>query len=211
MSDIVEAFKNPLTPEEEKMYIDKCLSGCKSARNVLIEYNLRLVAHIARKYGSAFREPDELLSVGTIGLIKAVDTYRPDKGCRLASYAARCIENEFLMLLRQEKKKAREVSMYEPIGTDKEGNEIVVMDILSAGVPDALDGLILSERLSLLPGCMSSLLSAREQRVIAMRYGTDGRRPLTQKEVADKLGISRSYVSRIEKKALSKLRSCLGS
>ena len=126
----MEAFKNPLTPEEEKKYIALCLSGDKAARSILIEYNLRLVAHISRKYNSAVRDPEDLLSIGTIGLIKAIDSYKPDKGCKLSGYAAKCIENELLMTLRHEKKKAREVSIYDPIGTDKEGNEIVILDII---------------------------------------------------------------------------------
>lgn len=206
----MEAFKNPLTPDEEKEYISRAVNGSTDARNILIEYNLRLVAHIARKYTSSVRDPEELISVGTIGLIKAIDTFRPDKGCRLSGYAARCIENEILMMLRQEKKKNREVSMYEPVGTDGEGGEIVIMDILSSASPSALDSLILSEHLGALPSCISERLTPREQLIIRMRYGIDGTSPLTQRETARRLGISRSYVSRIEKKALSKLRSCLG-
>ncbi len=207
----MEAFKNPLTPDEEKKYVKLCMSGCQSARNILIEYNLRLVAHICKKYHAAVREPEDLISVGTIGLIKAIDTYRPDKGCRLAGYASKCIENEILMTLRQEKKKAREVSIYDPIGIDKEGNEIVIMDIISAPTCNTLDKLITYEHLGQLPSCIYSSLSAREQKILTMRYGLDGRRCLTQKEVAHALGISRSYVSRIEKKALTKLRGCLES
>ena len=203
----MEAFKNPLTPEEEKKYIALCLSGDKAARSILIEYNLRLVAHISRKYNSAVRDPEDLLSIGTIGLIKAIDSYRPDKGCKLSGYAAKCIENELLMTLRHEKKKAREVSIYDPIGTDKEGNEIVILDIIGSENVNVLDKMIQDDHLCLLPSCISSLLSSRE--IICMRYGLDGQSPLTQKEVARMLGISRSYVSRIEKKALGKLRGCL--
>lgn len=205
----MEAFKNPLTPDEEKLYISKYMSGDLSARSALIEYNLRLVAHIARKYNSAVRDTEDLISIGTIGLIKAIDSYKPDKGCRLAGYAAKCIENEMLMALRQEKKKAREVSIYEPIGTDKEGNEIVIMDIISASSACPLDKMISNDQLAALPGCISGLLTPREQRIISLRYGLTGYAPLTQKEVAGLLRISRSYVSRIEKKALSKLRGCL--
>ena len=204
----MEAFKNPLTPEEEKKYIALCLSGDKAARSILIEYNLRLVAHISRKYNSAVRDPEDLLSIGTIGLIKAIDSYRPDKGCKLSGYAAKCIENELLMTLRHEKKKAREVSIYDPIGTDKEGNEIVILDIIGSENVNVLDKMI-HDHLCLLPSCISSLLSSREREIICMRYGLDGQSPLTQKEVARLLGISRSYVSRIEKKALGKLRGCL--
>ena len=205
----MEAFKNPLTPDEEKLYISRYMSGDLSARSALIEYNLRLVAHIARKYNSAVRDTEDLISIGTIGLIKAIDSYKPDKGCRLAGYAAKCIENEMLMALRQEKKKAREVSIYEPIGTDKEGNEIVIMDIISASSACPLDKMISNDQLAALPGCISGLLTPREQRIISLRYGLTGYAPLTQKEVAGLLHISRSYVSRIEKKALSKLRGCL--
>lgn len=205
----MEAFKNPLTPDEEKLYISRYMSGDLSARSALIEYNLRLVAHIARKYNSAVRDTEDLISIGTIGLIKAIDSYKPDKGCRLAGYAAKCIENEMLMALRQEKKKAREVSIYEPIGTDKEGNEIVIMDIISASSACPLDQMINNDQLAALPGCISGLLTPREQRIISLRYGLTGYAPLTQKEVAGLLRISRSYVSRIEKKALSKLRGCL--
>ena len=205
----MEAFKNPLTPDEEKLYISKYMSGDLSARSALIEYNLRLVAHIARKYNSAVRDTEDLISIGTIGLIQAIDSYKPDKGCRLAGYAAKFIENEMLMALRQEKKKAREVSIYEPIGTDKEGNEIVIMDIISASSACPLDKMISNDQLAALPGCISGLLTPREQRIISLRYGLTGYAPLTQKEVAGLLRISRSYVSRIEKKALSKLRGCL--
>ena len=147
----MEAFKNPLTPEEEKKYIALCLSGDKAARSILIEYNLRLVAHISRKYNSAVRDPEDLLSIGTIGLIKAIDSYKPDKGCKLSGYAAKCIENELLMTLRHEKKKAREVSIYDPIGTDKEGNEIVILDIIGSENVNVLDKMIQDDHLCLPP------------------------------------------------------------
>lgn len=205
----MEAFKNPLTPDEEKKYIALCAEGDNRARQVLIEYNLRLVAHIARKYNSAVRDPEDLISIGTIGLIKAIDTFKPDKGCKLSGYAAKCIENELLMALRQEKKKSREVSMYEPIGTDKEGNEIVIMDIISESSASPLDNMIHSDHLTVLPSCITKLLTEREQKIINLRYGLGSIPPMTQKETAMLLGISRSYVSRIEKKALKKLQGCL--
>lgn len=205
----MEAFKNPLTPDEEKKYIALCAEGDNRARQVLIEYNLRLVAHIARKYNSAVRDPEDLISIGTIGLIKAIDTFKPDKGCKLSGYAAKCIENELLMALRQEKKKSREVSMYEPIGTDKEGNEIVIMDIISENSASPLDNMIHSDHLTALPSCITKLLTKREQKIINLRYGLGSIPPMTQKETAMLLGISRSYVSRIEKKALKKLQGCL--
>lgn len=205
----MEAFKNPLTPDKEKEYINRCISGDNEARRVLIEYNLRLVAHIVKKYSSSVRDPEDLLSIGTIGLIKAIDSYKPEKGCKLAGYAAKCIENELLMNLRQEKKKSREVSMYEPIGTDKEGNEIVIMDIISTSESCPLEKLITEDHLNHLPSCMNQILTPREYHIIQMRYGILGEAPLTQKETAKILGISRSYVSRIEKRALCKLRGCL--
>ncbi len=205
----MEAFKSPLTPDKEKEYINLCMNGDPSARRILIEYNLRLVAHIVKKYNSSVRDSEDLLSVGTIGLIKAIDSYRPEKGCKLAGYAAKCIENEILMNLRQEKKKSREVSMYEPIGTDKEGNEIIIMDIISASGICPLDKMITEDHLNHLPACMEKILSPREYRIIDMRYGLSDKPPMTQKETAGLLGISRSYVSRIEKRALTKLRGCL--
>lgn len=205
----METFKNPLTPDKEKEYINLCMEGDANARSALIEYNLRLVAHMVKKYSTSVRDPEDLLSIGTIGLIKAIDSYNPDKGCKLAGYAAKCIENELLMSLRQEKKKNREVSMYEPIGTDKEGNEIVIMDVISASGICPLEKLINEDHLIKLPSCMDKILSPREYRIIQMRYGLSGNPPLTQKETAKHLGISRSYVSRIEKRALGKLRGCL--
>ena len=205
----METFKTPLTPDEEKKYIELCAEGDRHARQTLIEYNLRLVAHIARKYNSAVRDPEDLISIGTIGLIKAIDTFKSDKGCKLSGYAAKCIENELLMTLRQEKKKSREVSLYEPIGTDKEGNEIVIMDIISEGGISPLDKMIHCDHLSALPSCIPKLLTEREQKIISLRYGLGSAPPMTQKETARLLGISRSYVSRIEKKALKKLQGCL--
>lgn len=205
----METFKTPLTPDEEKKYIELCAEGDRHARQTLIEYNLRLVAHIARKYNSAVRDPEDLISIGTIGLIKAIDTFKSDKGCKLSGYAAKCIENELLMTLRQEKKKSREVSLYEPMGTDKEGNEIVIMDIISEGGISPLDKMIHCDHLSALPSWITKLLTEREQKIISLRYGLGSAPPMTQKETARLLGISRSYVSRIEKKALKKLQGCL--
>lgn len=207
----MQTFKKPLTPNEEAFYIKQCKAGNQTARNILIEYNLRLVAHIAKKYAGACRECDDLLSTGTIGLIKAIDTFDADKGSKLASYASRCIENELLMMLRQEKKRAREVSIYEPIGTDREGNEIILMDIISEGSGSALDSLIKGHDLDSLPGYINKFLSSREQKILTLRYGLNGEKPHTQKQVSDMIGISRSYVSRIEKKALQKLKGCLNS
>jgi RNA polymerase sporulation-specific sigma factor len=205
----LETFKKPLSSEEEKLYLSRCHKGCNSARNVLIEYNLRLVAHIVKKYSSSFRDSEELLSVGTIGLIKAIDTYKIQKGTRFSSYASRCIENEILMTLRQEKKKFREVSMYEPVGCDREGNEITLMEVLPSQKNEVIDDIIRNESLTYLPACMFTCLNQKEQKIISMRYGLNGYKVLTQREIAAKLKISRSYVSRIEKKALEKLKECL--
>lgn len=205
----MQTFKRPLTQEEEAYYLERSKAGDLEARNLLVEYNLRLVAHIVKKYQSGNRSSEDLISIGTIGLIKAVNTYDAAKGSRLVTYASRCIENELLMRLRQERKESREVSLYEPIGTDKEGNEISLMDIISSEDENILGNIIISEHIKQLSGIYSSILDAREQKVIAMRYGLLNNNEMTQKDIAKILGISRSYVSRIEKKALLKLRSAL--
>lgn len=179
------------------------------ARNLLVEYNLRLVAHIVKKYQTVNRSTEDLLSIGTIGLIKAINTYDEDKGSRLVTYASRCIENELLMRLRQERKEAREISLYEPIGTDKEGNEISLMDIISNDEESVINNLIVADGISKISEVFSSILDEREQQIIAMRYGLGGYDEMTQRDISIKLNISRSYVSRIEKKALLKLRSAL--
>ena len=180
----MRSFKKPLKMEEERYYLKMYRNGDEKAKEKLIEHNLRLVAHIVKKYNSPDRDLDDLISIGTIGLIKAVNTFDLDKGGRLVTYAARCIENELLMMLRQEKKILREVSLYEPIGTDQEGNHI-----------------------SHLEQEVFLLEDSRERTIILKRYGLCGNKPHTQKEVAAMMGISRSYVSRIEKKALEKLRN----
>ena len=205
----MQTFKHPLSQDEESRYIKLCKSGDKSARDKLIEYNLRLVAHIVKKYQAPGRSPEDMISIGTIGLIKAIDTYDYSKGNRLVTYAARCIENELLMRLRQERKEAREISLYEPIGTDKEGNEISLMDIISVDDENILHSIIVSDNISHISDIFFSVLDAREQKVIALRYGLFGYDELTQRDIASLLGISRSYVSRIEKKALSKLRNAM--
>lgn len=205
----MNTFKQPLSKDEENHYLTLAKNGDLNARNKLVEYNLRLVAHIAKKYFSPGRNTDDLISIGTIGLIKAVDSFDNTKGNRLATYASRCIENELLMRLRQERKEAREVSIYEPIGTDKEGNEISLLDIISCDEESMLSNLILQENLGLISSLFTKILDVKEQQVIALRYGLCGHQELTQREVAKLLNISRSYVSRIEKKALLKLRSAL--
>lgn len=202
----MKTFLKPLTTEEETFYLRKCRQGDKAARDVLIERNLRLVAHIVKKYQGVDEDLDDLISIGTIGLIKAVSTYDMTKGSRLATYAARCIDNELLMMLRSRKKFSREVSLYEPIGTDKEGNEIHLLDIVEANEQDITDQCIHKERILQLYGCLREVLSPLEYEVIKYRYGLFGEKELTQRALGKRLGISRSYVSRIEKNAVLKLR-----
>ena len=199
------SFPKPLSLKEEKKYLLEMKEGNKTSRNKLIEHNLRLVAHIIKKYYSSNNNQDDLVSIGTIGLIKAIDTFDVSKGIRLSSYAARCIENEVLMFFRNSKKSSQDVSLNEPIDTDKDGNALVLMDIMSEGdsIVENLDIKIKSEKLY---KYIEEILSDRDQMIIKLRYGLNGTIPLTQREVAEKLGISRSYVSRIEKKALLLLR-----
>lgn len=211
-------FPKPLTAEEEAEYIEKYLNGEGSvreeARNVLIERNLRLVAHIAKKYASAVLQADDLISIGTIGLIKAISTFKADKGNRLGTYAVRCIENEMLMYIRSGKKYVSEVSMNDPVGMDKEGNEIVIMDLLcddDTAMIDDIDSRFQSARLH---SVMSGVLTPREKEILTLRYGlnTPGSSgtELTQREVGKILNCSRSYISRLEKRALEKLHRALG-
>ena len=202
----MKTFLKPLTTQEETFYLRKCRQGDKAARDVLIERNLRLVAQKIKKYQGVDEDLDDLISIGTIGLIKAVSTYDMTKGSRLATYAARCIDNELLMMLRSRKKFSREVSLYEPIGTDKEGNEIHLLDIVEANEQDITDQCIHKERILQLYGCLREVLSPLEYEVIKYRYGLFGEKELTQRALGKRLGISRSYVSRIEKNAVLKLR-----
>lgn len=205
----MQTFHHPLSPEEESYYLQKAKAGDLSARNILVEYNLRLVAHIVKKYQTGNRSTEDLISIGTIGLIKAINTYDTDKGSKLVTYASRCIENELLMRLRQERKEVREISLYEPIGTDREGKEISLMDVIRIDEEDVLLNVITSESLRNINDLFTEVLDDREQQVIALRYGLYDNQELTQKEISNLLHISRSYVSRIEKKALLKLRSAL--
>ena len=204
----MKSFPKPLNVREEKEYLEKCRKGDTEARNILIERNLRLVAHIAKKYGGAEREMEDLISIGTIGLIKAVDTFDVKKEIRLATYASRCIDNELLMFMRSSKKQSKEVYLYEPIGKDKEGNLLNLLDILEAEEEDVIEGMDLEEKVKKLYRYVSRALTQREKQIIHYRYGLDGRGEVTQREIAKELGISRSYVSRIEKRALEKLREC---
>lgn len=205
----MQTFQKPLTAEEETHYLRESQNGNLDARNLLVERNLRLVAHIVKKYSSYGRDTEDLISTGTIGLIKAINTYDVSKGNKLGTYASRCIENELLMLLRQERKSSREVSLYEPIGADKEGNEIHLMDIMESTNENVLEDLITRHHIQTIYQFLRSALTPREQTVIIMRYGLYQRSPVTQRDVATRMGISRSYVSRIEKRALEKLRNCL--
>ena len=204
-----QSFPQPLVSHEEQKYVEACRKGDENARNILIEHNLRLVAHVARKYSISNTDSDDLISIGTIGLIKAVSSYDPTKGIRLATYAARCIENEILMHLRASKKFQNEVSLNEPLGTDKEGNEIALIDILGSEDEDVEEKVDLKQRIKKLYRLIKCVLEGREQVIIRLRYGLCGNCGKTQREVAESLGISRSYVSRIEKKALTKLHEGL--
>lgn len=201
----VNAFPEPLTAKEEAEAVAAMEAGDLGARDRLIRHNLRLVAHIAKKYYASNEEPDELISIGTVGLIKAVNTYSSDKGVRLGTYAARCIDNEILMYFRRKKKTALDVSFDEPIERDGEGNPLTLMDIVSVD-DSALDQIYLKTNLQKLRRFVREIENDREKRILILRYGLDGNAPMTQSEVAQLFGISRSYVSRLETKCLKRLR-----
>ena len=203
------SFPKPLTEKEEREYVQQLEEGSMEAKNILIERNLRLVAHIARKYAGPGYCQDDLISIGTIGLIKAVNTYTSRKSTRLATYAAKCIENEILMNIRATKKNRQEISLSQPIGMDRDGNEISLNDILGTDADEILDTISLKIQASRLHQGLRQVLTERERAVIIYRYGLNGGEPLPQREIARHLGISRSYVSRIEKKALEKLKDYL--
>ena len=192
--------------EQESECLKKMKNGDLEARNELIERNMRLVAHVAKKYQSQEDEMEDLISIGTIGLIKAVETYKEDYGSRLATYAARCIDNELLMHFRAKKKTSKEVSLYEPIGTDKEGNQIQLLDVVVSEDEDVVELLEQDRKVRRLNEIIPQTLSGRELFIIINRYGLYGKKTMTQREIARKLGISRSYVSRIEKRVIEKLR-----
>ena len=202
----MKSFPQPLTASEEREYMQRYTEGDLEAKHILIERNLRLLAHIVKKYQTYEEETEDLLSIGTIGLIKAVVTFNPDKCVRLGTYAARCIENEVLMYLRSKRKSSRDISLYEPIGTDREGNEIQLFDIIETEEEDAHHKVELGEDIRRLYQKVESELSPRERTVLKMRYGLYNEEEYTQREIAGQLGISRSYVSRIEKSAIEKLR-----
>lgn len=205
----MKTFKQPLTAKEEAVYLKLLKTGEDAervrAKEILIEHNLRLVAHIAKKYQNVDEEMEDMISIGTIGLIKAIDSFDAGKG-KLSTYASRCIDNELLMFLRAKKKTSREVSLYEPIGTDREGNEINLLDIIEQDQIDVIDRMEAEDKLSRLSGLIHDRLSDREREIITLRYGLTSEYEVTQREIGRKLGISRSYVSRIEKRALEKLR-----
>lgn len=205
-SNYVKPFLHPLTPKEENACLIASQKGDSNAKELLIEHNLRLVAHIVKKYQSSQEEQDDLISIGTIGLIKAVHTYNPEKGKRLGTYAAKCIENELLMYFRARKKLAKEVSLYDPIRVDKEGNEINLLDIMESDQPGSFEILSQKEDYKKALSLINTVLDDREIQVLTLRYGLNEKKELTQRETAKRLNISRSYVSRIEKTALQKLR-----
>ena len=202
----MKTFLSPLTMEQESECLKKMKNGDLEARNELIERNMRLVAHVAKKYQNPEDEMEDLISIGTIGLIKAVETYKEDYGSRLATYAARCIDNELLMHFRAKKKTSKEVSLYEPIGTDNEGNQIQLLDVVVSEDEDVVELLEQDRKVRRLNEIIPQTLSGRELFIIINRYGLYGKKTMTQREIARKLGISRSYVSRIEKRAIEKLR-----
>ncbi len=199
-----EVFPDPLSKEEEEEYIKKMKEGDSEARNQLILHNLRLVAHIVKKFETSGNDVDDLIGIGTVGLIKGIDTYSVEKKVKLTTYAAKCAENEILMYFRSNKKNAKNVSIYDGVSYDKEGNEITVLDVLKTKDPDYLEGIYLKDNILLLRKYLN-ILSKRERKIINMRYGLEHEEEKTQKEIASALGISRSYVSRIEKRAITKV------
>ncbi len=198
------AFPQPLSPEDEKKYLMRMAEGDEEARNILIEHNLRLVAHIVKKFENTGEDSEDLISIGTIGLIKAIESYSFGKGTKLATYAARCIENEILMHLRALKKTRKDISLHDPIGQDKEGNEISLIDVLKSDAEDIFDTIQLNMELEKIKEYID-VLDEREREVIIGRFGLNLEKERTQREIAKELGISRSYVSRIEKRALMKM------
>lgn len=207
----MKTFQQPLSKEDEDRYLYLLKHGTpiqsQEAKEILIIRNLRLVAHIAKKYQNADMETQDLISIGTIGLIKAILSYDSDKNSKLATYAAKCIDNELLMMLRNRKKTSREVSIYEPIGTDKEGNEISLLDILKQEQNDIIDDMDTRENIGLLQNIIDKCLNEREKEIILLRYGLITGKEVTQREIGEYFNISRSYISRLEKRALQKLRT----
>ena len=205
----INSFPKPLTPEEEMQELKKMESGDDAARTKLIEHNMRLVVHVVKKFAKSGKDMDDLISIGTIGLMKGISSYNYHKGTKLATYVAKCISNEILMVMRSNKKMQGEISLDEPLGIDNEGNHITFNDILSQGDDEVIDAAFSQIEIKRIHKAMNAVLSRREFSVIAMRYGIIGNIEMTQKEVAEELGISRSYVSRIEKRAMEKLKGFL--
>ncbi len=203
----MKTFLKPLTMAEEQYYLQQYQRGDMEAKNILIERNLRLVAHVVKKYQGSDVDLDDLISIGTIGLMKAISTFDATKTARLSTYAARCIDNELLMMFRARKKHSREISLYEPIGTDKEGNEISLLDVIEGPAIDVVEEYAAQENIRHVLKSMKSVLNDKEYEVICCRFGLLGKKEQTQREIARHLHISRSYVSRIEKNALHKLRT----
>lgn len=201
----MKTFPNPLTPAKERECLERLKEGDQEARRLLIEHNMHLVAHVVKKYQYTDYDTEDLLSVGTIGLIKAVNTFKPDRGSRLATYAAKCVENEILMLLRSHKKYSREVSLYEPIGVDKDGESIHLVDVIQMENEDVLEQMILDQDVRELYQAYKTCLNDNEKQVVRMRYGLFGGKEYTQREIAQAMGLSRSYISRIEKRGLEKI------
>ena len=201
----MKTFPNPLTPAKERECLERLKEGDQEARRLLIEHNMRLVAHVVKKYQYTDYDTEDLLSVGTIGLIKAVNTFKPDRGSRLATYAAKCVENEILMLLRSHKKYSREVSLYEPIGVDKDGESIHLVDVIQMENEDVLEQMILDQDVRELYQAYKTCLNDNEKQVVRMRYGLFGGKEYTQREIAQAMGLSRYYISRIEKRGLEKI------
>ena len=198
-------FPEPLSSEEEKKYLEQLTNGDEEARNILIERNLRLVAHVCKKYSNSNVDQDDLISIGTIGLIKGINSFKADKGARLSTYVSRCIDNEILMYFRATKKLNSEVYLNEPIGKDKDDNVITLQEVLENEGKSVEDSVDLKMKIKLLYEKMKSILKDRERTILELRFGLDGHKPKTQIEIADQMGISRSYVSRIETKAINKL------
>lgn len=197
-------FPDPLSKEEEEAYIEKMLKGDKEARAKLIEHNLRLVAHIVKKFESNTNDIDDLIGIGTVGLIKGIDSFSPNKNVKLTTYIAKCAENEILMYFRADKKNSKNVSIYDGISYDKDGNEVTILDVLKTTDPDFAEEIYKNDNIILLKKYMG-VLNKREKEILIKRYGLDGNDEITQKEIAKEMGISRSYVSRIEKRAITKI------
>ena len=197
-------FPEPLSKEEEEKYVDMMINGDKTARAKLIEHNLRLVAHIVKKFETSTNDVDDLIGIGTVGLIKGIDSFSPNKNVRLTTYIAKCAENEILMYFRADKKNSKNISLYDGISYDKDGNEVTILDILKTTEPDFAEDIYINDNIKLLKEYMK-ILTPREKEVITKRYGLNNTDEITQKEIAKNLGISRSYVSRIEKRAITKI------